>query len=232
MAEMVALAQGTMKGTITDAKTQEPLPFVNVIVKQDGKQVHGGSTDFDGVFKKLLIEKQAYHTTFYADRSVLQKIMANLLAFISRATPSKGVISLKIFELPALKSGYVHYRFSLQSGQTSVSEEEVRNRMEAFAWLERSNGVLRNESGMGLAISKGLAAAYQGSLDVKCVPEGGLEFITDMHFKYADAKQEHKKAAPISARSNLELQGHPGAHRRRQAGEHTGGQKADGQQRD
>lgn len=50
MAEMVALAQGTMKGTITDAKTQEPLPFVNVIVKQDGKQVHGGSTDFDGVF--------------------------------------------------------------------------------------------------------------------------------------------------------------------------------------
>ena len=39
------------------------------------------------------------------------------------------------------------------------------------------------------------------------MPEGGLEFITDMHFKYADAKQEHKKAAPISARSNLELQG-------------------------
>ena len=157
--------------------------------------------------QKLLIEKQAYHTTFYADRSVLQKIMANLLAFISRATPSKGVISLKIFELPALKSGYVHYRFSLQSGQTSVGEEEVRNRMEAFAWLERSNGVLRNESGMGLAISKGLAAAYQGSLDVKCAPEGGLEFITDMHFMYADAKQEHKKSASISARSNLELQG-------------------------
>ena len=50
MAEMVALAQGTMKGTITDAKTKEPLPFVNVIVKQDGKQVHGGTTDFDGVF--------------------------------------------------------------------------------------------------------------------------------------------------------------------------------------
>ena len=50
MAEMAALAQGTMKGTITDKKTNEPLPFVNVIVKQDGKQVHGGTTDFDGVF--------------------------------------------------------------------------------------------------------------------------------------------------------------------------------------
>ena len=50
MAEMVALAQGTLKGTIIDAKTKEPQPFVNVIVKQDGKQVHGGTTDFDGVF--------------------------------------------------------------------------------------------------------------------------------------------------------------------------------------
>ena len=50
MAEMAALAQGTIKGTITDKKTNEPLPFVNVVILQDGKQVHGGTTDFDGVF--------------------------------------------------------------------------------------------------------------------------------------------------------------------------------------
>ena len=50
IAEVGALAQGTMKGTITDKKSNEPLPFVNVIVKQDGKQVQGGTTDFDGVY--------------------------------------------------------------------------------------------------------------------------------------------------------------------------------------
>ena len=44
------LAQGTMKGTITDAKTKEPLPFVNVIAKQDGQQIRGGQSDFDGIF--------------------------------------------------------------------------------------------------------------------------------------------------------------------------------------
>lgn len=43
-------AQGCLKGTVTDAKTGEPLPFVNVSVFQDGKQVHGGATDWDGVF--------------------------------------------------------------------------------------------------------------------------------------------------------------------------------------
>ncbi|MBQ9417022.1 MAG: TonB-dependent receptor [Bacteroidales bacterium] len=50
LAEVVALAQGTMKGTITDAKTKEPLPFANVIAKQDGKQVLVGVSDFDGIY--------------------------------------------------------------------------------------------------------------------------------------------------------------------------------------
>lgn len=50
MASTSLLAQGTMKGTITDAKTKEPLPFVNVVAKQDGQQIRGGQTDFDGVF--------------------------------------------------------------------------------------------------------------------------------------------------------------------------------------
>ncbi len=50
LAEMTALAQGTMKGTVVDAKSKEPMPFVNVIAKQDGKQVLVGVTDFDGIF--------------------------------------------------------------------------------------------------------------------------------------------------------------------------------------
>ncbi len=43
-------AQGCLKGTVTDAKTGEPLPFIDVTVFQDGKQVHHGVTDWDGLF--------------------------------------------------------------------------------------------------------------------------------------------------------------------------------------
>lgn len=51
LAAIGAQAQGCLKGTVTDAKTGEPLPFfVNVSVFQDGKQVHGGATDLDGIF--------------------------------------------------------------------------------------------------------------------------------------------------------------------------------------
>lgn len=39
-----------LTGVIKDSKTKEPLPFVNVAIKQDGKQVTCGVTDFDGIF--------------------------------------------------------------------------------------------------------------------------------------------------------------------------------------
>ncbi len=46
----IVLAQGTIKGTVVDPKTKEPVPFANVVAKQDGKQIRGTQTDFDGNF--------------------------------------------------------------------------------------------------------------------------------------------------------------------------------------
>ena len=42
--------RGMLKGKVLDKKTQEPIPFCNVTVKQGGKQVRGATTDFDGVY--------------------------------------------------------------------------------------------------------------------------------------------------------------------------------------
>ena len=114
---------------------------------------------------------------------------------------------MNVFELPSLKKGFVHFRFYLQSEKALADETDIRNRMEAFVWPEQSHGGLRNESGLGLAISKGLVSGYQGSLDVSCSAENGLEFITDVHFVLADGETERKKPETIDARKNLGLQG-------------------------
>ena len=48
-----AIAQtgtGTIRGSVTDAETGEPLPFVNVIISQEGQRKGAGKTDFDGRF--------------------------------------------------------------------------------------------------------------------------------------------------------------------------------------
>lgn len=53
-------AQGVLKGTVTDAKTSVPLPFATVKVYKDGKQVHGGTTDLDGIFIIKPLEADTY----------------------------------------------------------------------------------------------------------------------------------------------------------------------------
>ena len=39
---------GTLKGKIIDKKTNEPIPFANIIVEIGGVQVGGSTTDMDG----------------------------------------------------------------------------------------------------------------------------------------------------------------------------------------
>lgn len=41
---------GTLKGTVFDIKTNEPLPFCRVTLLQSGKQVLSVATDFDGIY--------------------------------------------------------------------------------------------------------------------------------------------------------------------------------------
>lgn len=41
---------GTLKGTVVDIKTNELLPFCNVELLQDGKQLFRKATDFDGMY--------------------------------------------------------------------------------------------------------------------------------------------------------------------------------------
>lgn len=58
------VGSGSLKGTITDGKSGEPLPFVNVLIENKGTQVAGGSTDFDGVYLIKPIEPGTYDVTF------------------------------------------------------------------------------------------------------------------------------------------------------------------------
>ncbi len=47
---------GSISGVVRDAETQEPLPFVNVVVEKDGKRIAGGSTNMDGRYQIKPVE--------------------------------------------------------------------------------------------------------------------------------------------------------------------------------
>ncbi len=41
---------GSLRGKVRDKETGEPLPFVNIVLEQNGTQISGTSTDFEGVY--------------------------------------------------------------------------------------------------------------------------------------------------------------------------------------
>lgn len=54
------IGDGSLIGTITDEKTNEPLIAVNIVLKLDGKIVTGARTDFDGNFKIVSVPPGNY----------------------------------------------------------------------------------------------------------------------------------------------------------------------------
>ncbi|HKL03326.1 MAG TPA: carboxypeptidase regulatory-like domain-containing protein [Cryomorphaceae bacterium] len=55
------VGSGTLKGTLTDAETGEPLPFVNLVLLKGDRQVAGGSTNFDGEYTIKPIPPGSYN---------------------------------------------------------------------------------------------------------------------------------------------------------------------------
>ncbi|MFM1874945.1 MAG: hypothetical protein RL266_682 [Bacteroidota bacterium] len=45
------VGSSSLEGTISDSETGEPLPFATVVLSQNGKQLCGTTTDFDGVYR-------------------------------------------------------------------------------------------------------------------------------------------------------------------------------------
>ncbi|MCB0795500.1 MAG: carboxypeptidase-like regulatory domain-containing protein [Flavobacteriales bacterium] len=59
-ASLAQVGSGSLKGTVKDKDTGEPLPFVNVVVENKGTQVAGGATDFDGNYFVKPIDPGSY----------------------------------------------------------------------------------------------------------------------------------------------------------------------------
>jgi hypothetical protein len=54
------VGSGTLKGTLKDSETGEPLPFVNIVLQKGDRQVTGSATDFDGKYTIKPIQPGVY----------------------------------------------------------------------------------------------------------------------------------------------------------------------------
>ena len=93
------VSKGVLKGTVIDSKTKEPLPFVNVKLKKDGKMIHCSITDFDGVYTikpipsgKYTIEVSALGYHRFEREGVLVKPTGFTICDVSLGVDTSAVI--------------------------------------------------------------------------------------------------------------------------------------------
>src|SRR5690606_35932189 len=101
-ASQAQVGTGSLKGKITDAKSGEPLPFVNVVLERGGQQVTGGASDFDGNYFIRPIDPGSYDVivTYVGYQPMRQEgvvISSNKISFLDLKLTAG--IELKEFEV-------------------------------------------------------------------------------------------------------------------------------------
>lgn len=161
MAEMAALAQGTLKGTITDAKTKEAMPFVNIVVKQDGKQVHGGQTDFDGIYTikplavgKYDIEVSSVGYNRYVQTGINVKASGLTIVDVALNPTATTLETVEIVDnkVPVIEIGSAEQGARLSSDDIARmpgnSVESIVSSIGGVGYSDGGTGTARGESGM------------------------------------------------------------------------------------
>ena len=102
---------GSIKGKVVDKKTNEPLPYVNIILKDNDKIVTGGVTTEDGNFaiNKLALQKYTVEIQFIGYTTVVKNIdlTSDANQNLGTIAISEDVSELKDVEVVAERSNMV-----------------------------------------------------------------------------------------------------------------------------
>jgi outer membrane receptor for ferrienterochelin and colicin len=116
----------TLQGTITDQKTNEPIPFANIVIERGGSQVGGATSDFDGKYSIRPIEPGRYDVkaTYVGYRPLLIQnvvVSANQIRFLDvKMEPT--AIALDEFEVREYAIPLID-KDQTSSGATVTAEE-------------------------------------------------------------------------------------------------------------
>ncbi|MBE9491322.1 MAG: carboxypeptidase-like regulatory domain-containing protein [Bacteroidetes bacterium] len=119
-------SSGTLKGKVIDKNTNEPLPFVNIVVELGGTQIGGASSDFDGnyIIKPITPGKYDVKATSVGYKPLLIRgivISANQIHFYDIKMESTA-LTLETFEVIDYKVPLIN-KDQTSSGATVTAEE-------------------------------------------------------------------------------------------------------------
>ena len=175
---------GTLKGTIKDAKTGEPIPFANVVVEVGGIQLGTGQSNFDGEYQIKPLDPGSYEVkTSYVGYKPIKTtgviISAGKITTVDVKLES-SVVEIKTYEVVAYDVPLIDD----YQGKTVTKEEIYALPTRTVNSVAATTaGVTQSDEGAGINVrgSRGDATFYfvdgikvRGSTNI---PQQGIEQI-------------------------------------------------------
>ena len=126
----------------------------------------------------------------------LNQILINLLGNAVKFTPEEGKIELTLYQEPSPRGeDYVRTHLLVKDNGMGMTPEFQEKIFESFVREDNARIQKTEGAGLGMAITKYIVDAMQGTIEIKSAPGEGSEFHIAIDMEKAEVSEEMAKAA-------------------------------------
>ena len=124
----------------------------------------------------------------WCDGVRLNQVLLNLLSNATKYTPEGGSIRLFLFEEKSPKGeDYVRIHINVSDNGIGMSQEFLKKIYESYSRADEARIHKTEGAGLGMAITKYIVDAMEGTIDIQSEPDKGTEFLLTFDFEKAAA---------------------------------------------
>ena len=124
----------------------------------------------------------------WCDGVRLNQVLLNLLSNATKYTPEGGSIQLSLSEEKSPKGeNYVRIHIKVKDNGIGMSPDFLKRIYESYSRADGARIHKTEGAGLGMAITKYIVDAMEGTIDIQSEPDKGTEFLLTFDFEKADA---------------------------------------------
>ena len=126
----------------------------------------------------------------WCDGIRLNQVLFNLLSNATKYTPEGGSIQLSLSEEKSPKGeNYVRIHINVRDNGIGMSPEFLKRIYESYSRADGTRIHKTEGAGLGMAITKYIVDAMEGTIEIQSEPDKGSEFLLTFDFEKADAME-------------------------------------------
>jgi signal transduction histidine kinase/DNA-binding response OmpR family regulator len=181
--DMSKIESGKMTLTAERISLREVVEGVVGIVQS---QIRGKSQNFNVHISNIIAED------VYCDSVRLNQVLINLLSNAIKYTQEGGSIQLSLYQEQApeeMGEGYIRNHITVKDNGIGMTPEFVEHIFESYSRADSKRVNKTEGAGLGMAITKHIVNAMDGTITVESEPKKGTTFEVTVDFERADTEE-------------------------------------------